>query len=112
MSIDSLRWFAQFRLWFAVRSRAEFSDVDWTFHIDQEGKSLQAGPSQPSEFLMTWNLPSDCLIRDARVLAGQVATDLRIVAEEQGLVPRRRTASAEWLMPTAAQAPTPMRAIV
>ncbi len=84
-------WFTVFRVWLAARLRFEFIDADWSFQVHETYGRVTAMPSGSASASISWNLPTDFRGRPPYVIAAQVAADIRVQAEEMGLVSRRRT---------------------
>lgn len=86
-----LEWFEVFDIWLAARFRSEFAEVDWMHQLDDDSARVSARPRSSYEPEVFVFLPQDYLDREPYVVAAQVAAQLRMRAEEDGLVPRLRT---------------------
>ncbi len=84
-------WFSVFEVWFAARFRAEFPDADWIFLVNDPAARVTATPRGNDRVKISVSMPPDFQTTEPYVVAAQVAAQVRIKAEEMGLVQRRRS---------------------
>jgi hypothetical protein len=82
-------WFAAFESGVKKRFPDHFGDVDWGFRVDRGACTVSVGdPRSGSTFVLP--LPPDYLDRSAWLLAGDLLTRLRTMAEKAGSLRRRK----------------------
>ena len=86
-------WLHIFEAWFGARFRAEFSDVQWTYYVNDGAARVSVSPKDAETPKVVLALPADFMEKAPFEVASQAVVDLRIKAETDGFVPRRRTAA-------------------
>ena len=82
-------WFASFELGMKNRFPDHFGDADWHYRIDRAAGTVSASDSQ-GRSTVSIGLPKDHLEASAFLVAGKLLHDLRMLAEKEGAIRRRR----------------------
>lgn len=77
-------WLIVFDVWLVARLRAEFPDADWTFRVVEQDHLVEAGPRSASKMPVVVRLPEYYRSRPPYVVAAQVASQIRQLAEKAG----------------------------
>jgi hypothetical protein len=75
------RWFLAFERGVKDMFADRFGEVDWSYRVDRDGPTVTAGDLLGGRSV-TVQIPSDYLDRNAWLLAGDLLTRLRQMAEE------------------------------
>ena len=82
-------WFVSFELGMKNRFPDHFGDADWHYRIDRAAGTVSASDSQ-GRSTVSVRLPKDHLEASAFLVAGKLLHDLRMLAEKEGAIRKRR----------------------